>query len=164
LEKRDSDNKHIKHQKDNTELSDYKYYFEEIAKKKGFKKYTDYQTFLAKKHGFKSMNEYNLYLIKQKGVSSSYEYKTMLAHSIGLETAGEYDKLLQAEHKQRPRNQKLAKLIRDRLKETGMNQSDLARKVGDNRSLVSLYVRGLCFPRKDKLDKILKALQIIYND
>ncbi|MBQ8428603.1 MAG: helix-turn-helix transcriptional regulator [Clostridia bacterium] len=50
------------------------------------------------------------------------------------------------------------------LKEKDIHGTQLARKIGCERSLVSCWVRGKCRPTLDMIPKIAKALDVTIED
>src|SRR3989338_3692446 len=57
-------------------------------------------------------------------------------------------------------NKEQSDLIRGRLEEMGKNQSWLAEQLGVSKQAVSLYIQGKSKPRGERLDKLLRVLNI----
>ncbi|MEK6918160.1 MAG: helix-turn-helix transcriptional regulator [Nanoarchaeota archaeon] len=118
-----------------------------ISQKTGINPGTAIMYIFAKRNGFGSRTEYNKHFAKRNGFGSYTEYREHLA--------SERQKL--SEYKN------LAKLIKDRLKEVGQNQSWLASEIGVTRQCVSYYLQAKDFPGEEKLKTISQVLNIPYG-
>ena len=58
------------------------------------------------------------------------------------------------------KNKELSDLVKSRLKKLGKNQSWLAEKLGVSRRIISFYCQGRSMPKKEKLDALLKILNL----
>jgi len=137
--------------------SDYREY---LARERGFKSLSEYQEHLARERGFKSLSEYQEHLARERGFKSSSDYREYLARERGFKSLSEYQEHLARERMNLPKNKKLSKLLKKKLKELGKNQSWLGEQIDVSRQMVSFYVAGKSIPNEVSLIKILTALKI----
>ena len=117
---------------------------------------------IARNLGFASYKEYLHSFRARIGAASESEYQKLLAQKKGLITPSQYQKQLKLVRAQNPEYRKLARLIKLQLTMLDMTQSDLARRSGLDRQLISDYSRGFSYPKPKKLRRILRALQVLH--
>lgn len=118
---------------------------------------------IAKNLGFASHKEYLRFFRSRLGAASESEYQKLLAQKKGLSTPSQYQKHLKSVRAQNPEYRKLAALISSQLSECKMTQSELARRSGTSRQLISAYIRGFSYPKPKRLRRILRALKVFHN-
>ena len=60
------------------------------------------------------------------------------------------------------KNRELSDLVKKRLEELEQNQSWLAEQLGVSRQAVSLYAQGKSLPKGEKLEQLLKIINLNY--
>ena len=125
---------------------------------------TTYLDRIAESRGFPSHREYIKFFRARIGAASEFDYQQILAEKKGLETASQYQKHLNTVRAQNPEYRKLASLIRSRMAELQMTQSELARRSGTSSRLISAYVHGFSYPKPKKLRRILQALLVFHQE
>ena len=125
---------------------------------------TTYLDRIAESRGLPSHREYIKFFRARIGAASEFEYQQILAEKKGLETASQYQKHLNTVRAQNPEYRKLASLIRSRMAELQMTQSELARRSGTSSRLISAYVHGFSYPKPKKLRRILQALLVFHQE
>src|SRR3989344_2138776 len=98
---------------------------------------------------FKSYGDYQDYLARQR-VNPETEEK--------FKSYGDNQDYLARQRVNQ--NKEQSDLIRGRLEEMGKNQSWLAEQLGVSKQAVSLYIQGKSKPRGERLDKLLRVLNI----
>jgi transcriptional regulator with XRE-family HTH domain len=118
---------------------------------------------LAKKLGFHSYREYNQSYRSRLGFATESDYQKYLTKKKGLDSATTYQRYLKTIRSENPEYRKLANLIKGRISELGLSQSDLARRTGISRGMISVYMRAFSYPKPKRLRVILQALQVYDN-
>ena len=119
------------------------------ARKKGCDSVREYRTKLAKRRGYKSPEDAISFWLKEKGVRSLYEYSK--------------SRIRKPDRWIRNKNE-LSRVIKERLRELGMTQSDLARKSGLSRQVISLYANAVDFPLPENARILARTLKVPYKD
>jgi len=119
---------------------------------------------IARNLGFESHREYLRSFRARIGAASESEYQKLLAQQKGLDTPGQYQKQLKMLRAQNPEYRKLAKLLKAQMQTLNMTQSDLARRTGLHRALISDYVRGFSYPKPKRLRRILRVLHVFHHE
>jgi len=117
-------------------------------------------TEIAKTAGVSIGTVYSYTKIRERGFKSSSDYREYLARERGFKSLSEYQEHLARERMNLPKNKKLSKLLKKKLKELGKNQSWLGEQIDVSRQMVSFYVAGKSIPNEVSLIKILTALKI----
>ena len=111
----------------------------------------------------KGLNPYKI--ARQTGISYSSVYgMTRIRQRVNPETGKSFSSLEDLrDYNARQRvnkNKELSDLVKSRLKKLGKNQSWLAEKLGVSRRIISFYCQGRSMPKKEKLDALLKILNL----
>jgi hypothetical protein len=149
--------------KENPDPFSKEFHLQTLAKKKGFKSYSDYSDFIAKQKGFSSTEEYNSAILNKHGFKSQVDYKEHLAMLRGFTSAGEYDKQMGVQRQKRERNRRFAEWMNSSLSLLHKDRAWLISKTGLSRQMVSLYCRGLTIPRDNMLSKIRRVFEEYSN-
>ena len=80
-----------------------------------------------------------------------------------FESSNQYHKYTAKQRIDRPKNQGLSDLIKERLKQLRKNQSWLATEMGITKQAVSLYVKRRSFPTNDLLQQLYSSLEVSYQ-
>ena len=125
--------------------------------------YPEYLNKLARKLGFKSYSDYVRHSRKKRGPLTQEQYLQELAEQKGVGSISEYFNLLKKRRSLRPRHQHFAGTLVARLEELNISVAKLSQGTGINRSYIYEYLRGHLCPRRKNLKKIIKALRLDYT-
>ena len=104
-------------------------------------------------------------LTKGKELYGSHKgYLEHLAKRNGYESLWDYRKKRYDMAKDKPENKALSALISTRLEELGRNNGWLAEQINVTCSAVDHYCKCRTFPKKNRLRKIFKALDVRYRN
>lgn len=118
----------------------------------------DHYTQLVANRGFGSRSGYQKYLADRQGLTPR-QLQTELARRKGFISAYGRERHYNELKEDRPEYASLSKLIRERLAELGMSQSELARRLGLTQRAISHYAAGIRMPDPNTLAKLLHELK-----
>ncbi|MBW2966664.1 helix-turn-helix transcriptional regulator [Candidatus Woesearchaeota archaeon] len=123
-----------------------------------------------KENGFNSPEEYIAHLKEQKKLESKKRnYKLQnknreyFLKKRGFKSFNDYRRILETQHQQLPQNQRLANIIKTRLRKMGKSHLWLAEKLGLGPNSISAYTHARRFPREKNFKKICSLFNLPYK-